>query len=133
MDYREPEWSRPPPRDLQNSPSEFHFSLGMRMGETVTHLQALREEVRELPEQIALHLGAELRHWGMAPTETPKSGFVAALKHWMKFLESGLPYVQLAKRMAIATILLATAVIGNYNPALAKSLAEKAIGLILGQ
>ncbi len=132
MDTRS-DWSHPPQRDSQSSPSSFHFELGMHIGETNSQLRTLTGEVRELPERIAMHLSHELRQWGMVPTATPKSGFAAALKHSTALLQSGLPYVHLVKRSLIALILLSVAVIGNYNPDLAKQMAVKAVGLILGQ
>jgi len=132
MEYQSRDWSHPSQRDLPNSQSAFHFELGRQIGETNSRLETLITEVRDLPEGIAIHLAHELKSWGLVPEATPKQGFVGVLKLLMTFLQSALPYVQMAKRWVIALVMAAAAVVGNYNPELAKHMIDRVVGYILG-
>ena len=114
------DWSQPP-----QDQTGFHFSLGARLGETVSELRTLNQQIYYLPDRMALALAAHMK------TDAPKTSIFAMLKPLTQLLQSGLPYVHLLKRTAIAMILLAIAVIGNYHPELALKLGEKVIGLIL--
>lgn len=119
MNRWEQHWSQPPP---DHSESGFHFHLGGRLEETVSELRALNWQIYHLPKRIAM----QLRHHETAP-----KGLLGELKPLTQLLQSGLPYVQLGKRLMIVLALWAMAGIGNYSPEQAKQMLGKLIGLFL--
>lgn len=127
MEHWEQEMSHPPPPTSQPLPHGSLLEIGIHIGETNSRLETLITEVRELPEQIVMHLAPVLRPWVMAPVETPRSGWFAQLRPLTQFLQSGLPYVVLGKRVSILVAIWMAAAIGNYN---SKEIAEIIVNVV---
>lgn len=119
---------RPPPQDpTGHSESGFHFHLGARLGETVSELRALNSRMDRLPERIAMQLARYLpRH----PLPEPKVGRV---KQFIQLLQSGLPYVVLAKRGSLLLGIWMLAGMTNFTPDQVADMIIKVIGSFLGE
>jgi hypothetical protein len=114
------DWSQPP------DPSGFHFHLGLRLGETVSELRALNGRMDTLPEQIALQLAT---HFPALRQGEPKVG---PFRHLIHLLQSGLPYVVLAKRTSILVGIWVLAGTGNFGPDQIADMVIKVIGSLVG-
>jgi hypothetical protein len=113
----------PPPPAMD---SGFHFHLGLRLGETVSELRALNGRMDTLPEQIALQLAT---HFPALRHGEPKMGPIRQTIH---LLQSGLPYVVLAKRTSILVGLWILAGTGNFSPDQIADMIIKVIGSLIG-
>ncbi len=125
-------WNQSSPEDCATSQpiNGNHFDLGMHLGETNSHLRALRWEVREIPQQVALHLTSRMPH--LATAQSGQQNFFATLRQLTQFLQSGLPYVKLAKLLSLIAMLWGFAIIAIYNPKEMASVLKLIIGSIVG-
>jgi hypothetical protein len=115
-----PDWT--PPQDL----SGFHFLLGEKIGETTSELRALNGQMHVLPERIAMQLAL---HFPALRQGEPKVG---PFRHLIHLLQSGLPYVVLAKRTSILLAIWVLAGTGNFGPDQIADMIIKVIGSFLG-
>lgn len=115
------DWSPPP------DPSGFHFHLGARLGETVSELRALNGRMEMLPERIAMQLAKHL------PVPSPHGPRVGPIRQFIQLLQSGLPYVVLAKRASLLLGIWMLAGMGNFSPDQIADMIIKIIGSLVGE